>query len=131
LQQLVGAQENVGDQLLFFTGSNYSKTAIEYANERQIALFQYDPWGRMRPMNVVAVEIGALRSGPPAFMSGAGGVRVSNTLASSPLKRHISKHWSAWASAFFAVAPITNIGKPEARRSRAQPMGTALAYMRL
>jgi hypothetical protein len=57
LQRLVGARPNEQDRMFFFTGSNYSNHAVDYANERGVALFQYDPWGRMTPMNVVAAEM--------------------------------------------------------------------------
>lgn len=64
LQQLVGAQVAPADQMFVFTGTTYSMHAIVYADQRNIALFQYDTWGRMKAMNVVAAEVEAGRRRP-------------------------------------------------------------------
>ena len=51
LQQLVGANDRPEAKLMFFTASNYTAAAVEYADSRHIALFTYGPWGRMEPTN--------------------------------------------------------------------------------
>lgn len=52
LQRLVGARgRNTDVQLIFFTGTRYSEQAIAYANEMDIALFNYKLDGRIQAMN--------------------------------------------------------------------------------
>lgn len=55
LQRLVGARgRDVKKELLFFNGAGYSRSAIEYANEMGIALFNYGQTGEMEPINSAA-----------------------------------------------------------------------------
>lgn len=70
LQRLFGARGKALDkQLLFFTGSSYAATAVEYARENDIALFVYGLDGAMRPVNGIARRISAV---PSAGTSSAG-----------------------------------------------------------
>lgn len=64
LQQLVGASDRPGDKLAFFTASNYSAAAVEYAEARQIALFTHGPWGQMEPVNASARVSATTRDEP-------------------------------------------------------------------
>ncbi|MEU9473612.1 restriction endonuclease [Streptomyces avermitilis] len=58
LQRLFGARGRAMDkQLLFFTGSSYAATAIEYAAENGIALFVYGLDGSMTAVNAPARRI--------------------------------------------------------------------------
>jgi hypothetical protein len=99
LQRLVGAQEGPGDQLFFFTASSYSTAAVTYADERDIALFRYDPWGRMTPQNRRAATVAAVPAHPdPLAAGGVTALRVS--LAAEHLKRH----WAAWAGGYLLLA---------------------------
>jgi hypothetical protein len=69
LQNLFGARgRNMHQQLLFFTGSSYASTAIEYADTNDIALFVYALDGAMTPVNNAARRVGAppARVTPPA-----------------------------------------------------------------
>lgn len=56
LQRLYGAAP-VGAELLFFTGASYSARAIEYADERDIALFRYELDGSMKALNARARSV--------------------------------------------------------------------------
>ncbi|GAA0955936.1 restriction endonuclease [Actinocorallia libanotica] len=57
LQRLVGARMRGEQQLFFFTGSAYSAPALAYGEAMDIALFQYDPWGRMKAANKPASAV--------------------------------------------------------------------------
>jgi hypothetical protein len=58
LQRLFGARgRHLDRQLLFFTGSGYASTAVEYAAENDIALFVYALDGAMTPVNAPARRI--------------------------------------------------------------------------
>lgn len=57
LQQLVGAEGVTGRHMFFFTGSSYSRHALEYAERMGIALFVYDLHGRMTPMSTAAEQV--------------------------------------------------------------------------
>ncbi|USQ85567.1 restriction endonuclease [Streptomyces phaeoluteigriseus] len=58
LQRLFGARGRALDkELLFFTGSSYAATAIEYAAENGIALFVYGLDGSMTAVNAPARRI--------------------------------------------------------------------------
>jgi hypothetical protein len=53
LQRLVGARGRALEtELLFFTGSDYAATALAYADEMDIALFQFALDGSMTALNV-------------------------------------------------------------------------------
>ncbi|MEU9305864.1 restriction endonuclease [Streptomyces sp. NPDC048269] len=59
LQNLFGARgRDMDKQLLFFTGSSYATTALQYADTNDIALFVYALDGAMVPVNKVARRIG-------------------------------------------------------------------------
>lgn len=66
IQQLVGAEMTRGREKLFFTSSSYAQPAIEYAAELDVALFTYDPFGRMTPVNGAARSI--IRRGEQSFI---------------------------------------------------------------
>lgn len=58
LQLLYGARGGASNkQLIFFTGSDYTTTAVTYADENDIALFVYSLDGSMRAMNAIAERI--------------------------------------------------------------------------
>ncbi|MFJ5724823.1 restriction endonuclease [Streptomyces sp. NPDC093149] len=58
LQRFVGARpQGSTAQLIFFTGSDYARTAVAYAQERDIALFTYRLDGTMTPLNDTARSI--------------------------------------------------------------------------
>ncbi len=60
LQRLFGARGlDMGKQLLFFTGSSYAATAVDYANKNSIALFVYALDGTMKAINPIARQISA------------------------------------------------------------------------
>ncbi|CAL9509929.1 hypothetical protein SUDANB105_03588 [Streptomyces sp. enrichment culture] len=71
LQRLFGARgRHMDRQLLFFTGSSYASTAVEYAAENDIALFVYALDGAMNPVNAAARRISsAARKQKPAQTS--------------------------------------------------------------
>lgn len=66
LQRLAGAARP-GSQLIFFTASKYSKQAIEFADERGIALFSYDPVGTVTAENRDAEWLIQKDNPPPRF----------------------------------------------------------------
>lgn len=52
---LVGARGRATEaQLMFFSGTGYVATAVEYANEMDVALFTYDLPGTVTPVNWLA-----------------------------------------------------------------------------
>ena len=58
LQRLAGAAAvEPGKQLFFFTGSDYTATALEYADVIGMALFSYGLDGSMAPVNAVARHV--------------------------------------------------------------------------
>ncbi|MEV4721255.1 restriction endonuclease [Micromonospora noduli] len=60
LQLLYGARGGASHkQLIFFTGSGYTTTAVTYADENDMALFVYSLDGSMRAMNAIAERISA------------------------------------------------------------------------
>lgn len=61
VQRLVGARGHGAHRLLFFTGTGYSRTALQYADEMGVALFTYEITGRVSPVNEHAREV--LRTG--------------------------------------------------------------------
>jgi hypothetical protein len=127
LQRLVGARADADDQLFFFTGSNYSKAAVEYADERGIVLFQYDPWGRMKPMNPVAVAVKRSKAETQIHNAQAPLAEEPDSLRHprqrqprirpsrdwTPVKQHFKKHWAAWAAGYFVLLPVVMIGDQE------------------
>ncbi|WP_229890442.1 restriction endonuclease [Streptomyces mashuensis] len=71
LQRLFGARgKDMGKQLLFFTGSSYTSTAVAYAAENDIALFVYQMDGSMDAVNSPAHRIAAAR--PPSRITPPG-----------------------------------------------------------
>lgn len=65
LQRLFGARGKRFElQLFFFAASPYSTHAVSYANEVDMALYTYDPTGRITPVNPVANRIAARASAP-------------------------------------------------------------------
>lgn len=57
MQQLVGARGRGQQQLFFFSGAGYARTALEYADMMAIALFKYDLLGRAAPVNRAAHDV--------------------------------------------------------------------------
>jgi hypothetical protein len=57
LQRLVGASRRGGQDLLFFTATGYSRAAVDYADDMDIALFTYDVTGVVTAENSPAVAI--------------------------------------------------------------------------
>lgn len=49
LQRLVGAREDPSHELFFFSASAFATPAVEYADQRAIALYTYGPYGEMIP----------------------------------------------------------------------------------
>jgi len=56
IQALVGAGMGRRGRGLFFTGSSYSRAAVEYADKHDLALFSYDYMGLVRPVNTSATS---------------------------------------------------------------------------
>ncbi|MER7195933.1 restriction endonuclease [Streptomyces flaveolus] len=68
LQRLFGARGRALDMdLLFFTGSSYATTAIEYAAENGVALFVYGLDGTMTAVNAPARRIATTAAPAPAI----------------------------------------------------------------
>ncbi|MEW1863076.1 restriction endonuclease [Streptomyces sp. NPDC088194] len=102
LQRFVGARPHGSDaQLIFFTGSNYASTAVYYAQERDIALFQYRLDGAMVPVNAAARRISSrvLPAGSPPAVSGT---------AEQP--NFWGRNWRLIIGLALLVAPIGSIG---------------------
>lgn len=56
LQNLAGAARP-GKRLVFFSGSSFSKAAMDFAAQRNIALFVYDLSGQMQALNGSALDL--------------------------------------------------------------------------
>lgn len=66
LQLLVAARRrDASDALFCFSGSGYTQAAVEYADDRGIALFTYDIEGAMQPVNPAAVSVTTGQAPPP------------------------------------------------------------------
>lgn len=71
LQQLVGARgRDYHKDLLFFAATSYSKHALSYAADLNIALFTYDILGKMTPVNSAANRIVSKTASAPAYDGG-------------------------------------------------------------
>ncbi|WP_369023586.1 restriction endonuclease [Nocardia cyriacigeorgica] len=58
LQRLFGARGKRYDlRLFFFAAAPFTAHAIEYADDVEMALFTYDPTGRVTPVNATATKI--------------------------------------------------------------------------
>lgn len=66
IQRLVGARGHGTEDLLFFTGSGYSKAAREYADDLGVALFTYDLTGLVSAFNDEAHHVLTLGSAATA-----------------------------------------------------------------
>lgn len=108
LQQLVGARMRTSQMLFFFTGSNYSKTACEYADQMGIALMRYDPWGRMTPVNAVAARVAPGTAAPVEGPTGDS--EASRVTPRTPIRAHVARHWAAWLGGCLLLAPFGSMG---------------------
>ncbi|MEV7128222.1 restriction endonuclease [Streptomyces sp. NPDC093260] len=107
LQRLFGARGRAMDKdLLFFTGSSYAATAVEYAAENGIALFVYGLDGSMSAVNALARRIAAAPAPAPAPSSPAtpGQVAAPAILVASVRKSRPGKGRIALGLALTAVA---------------------------
>jgi hypothetical protein len=111
LQRFVGARPHGSDvQLVFFTGSNYASTAVSYAQEWGIALFQYRLDGSMVPVNAAAGRISSRV--PVVSRPVASWPVVSRPVASWPVAppNFWGRNWRVIIATVLLIAPIGSIG---------------------
>lgn len=108
LQRLIGAAATVpGVQLMFFTGSDYSATAVEFAGMVNMALFRYGLDGAVTPVNETARWV---------MRQSAQGVRVpaiarQHTRASQPFPQSTPDwKWRLKNGGWYLALPMFSAG---------------------
>ncbi|MFB0617849.1 restriction endonuclease [Streptomyces sp. AGS-58] len=107
LQRFVGARpKGSAAQLIFFTGSDYTPTAVAYAREWDIALFRYSLDGTMTPVDQTARRVhrrpASAPTGPPA--------RPAPERAPAAAGGFWQRHWRVVAGVLLLMAPLGSIG---------------------
>ncbi|MFF0966058.1 restriction endonuclease [Streptomyces sp. NPDC003703] len=115
LQRFVGARPKGSTaQLIFFTGSDYTTTALAYAREWDIALFRYRLDGTMTPANDTARRVhrrtaAARVPGPAAAPPAAG----RSGRAPAPDRGFWRRNRRVVAGVLLLMAPLGSIGDEE------------------
>ena len=109
LQRLVGARGQRYDlQLLMFAKAWYSRDALIYADEMNIALFHYEGDGSMMPMNAAAEQISHTSAGaPPRSAMGAYPGEVRRPRSGRARK------WRIGFAVLFLIAPFAGLQNEE------------------
>ncbi|MFI9345771.1 restriction endonuclease [Streptomyces sp. NPDC052773] len=103
LQRFVGARPKGSTaQLIFFTGSDYTPTAVAYAQEWDIALFRYRLDGTMTPVNDTARRIHRRPASPTAPQA------PGRTPA--PNRSFWQRNWRVLVAVPLLMAPLGSIG---------------------
>jgi hypothetical protein len=126
IQRFVGAAAGEpGKRLIFFSGSGYTATAVDYANSAGVALFQYALDGSVRPVNTAAPAMGG---GPVAY----GGAQPALTFPVRTVdwKARLSRGGWYFALTILSVGYLTAIPFWHARFKLRRPslQRTAIAY---
>jgi hypothetical protein len=141
LQALYGARgTDLSKQLLFFAASNYSKQAVDYADQMQIALFVYEPLGTLVPMNkhASALSHAGSRTNVQSEWNRIAALLISlcfvvlgpllNELWDRSMRPFLNAHWRLMYSIAVTIGAVTGIvslivAEPEP----AQIIGTVIA----
>ncbi|WP_411082254.1 restriction endonuclease [Streptomyces sp. cmx-18-6] len=121
LQRFVGARPHGSTaQLIFFTGSGYTATAVVYAEERTIALFTYRLDGTMTPVNDTARRIhrsAAASASTAASASAASTAPVASTASMAVRdpgtaggQTFWQRNWRVVVGVLLLMAPLGSIG---------------------
>ncbi|MFK4797587.1 restriction endonuclease [Streptomyces sp. MPA0124] len=103
LQRFVGARPYGSNaQLVFFTGSDYTSTAVAYAQEWNIALFRYHLDGSMAPVNDAARQIHRLSA--PTMPKTVRSAEPART------QTFWQRNWRVFAGVCLLMAPLGSIG---------------------
>lgn len=104
LQRLVGAALHSGRELFFFSGSGFATPAIQYAEGARIALFTYDPWGRMTPINGEARAV--ISVAERLHQTGHDNAQVAkgSPAATGPREKHWARKYVAGFFAFWCLS---------------------------
>ncbi|MFF1281532.1 restriction endonuclease [Streptomyces sp. NPDC058299] len=107
LQRFVGARPKGSTaQLIFFTGSDYTPTAVAYAQEWDIALFRYSLNGAMTPVNETARRI---HRRPASAPTGPAARSVPGR-APAAGQGFWQRHWRVVVGVLLLMAPLGSIG---------------------
>ncbi len=103
LQRFVGARPYGSTaQLIFFTGSDYTPTAVAYAQEWNIALFSYRLDGAMTPVNDTARRI-------QRSSASTAPIAARNT-KTAEVQTFWQRNWRVFAGVCLLMAPLGSIG---------------------
>ncbi|MEU3861583.1 restriction endonuclease [Streptomyces sp. NPDC028722] len=107
LQRFVGARPKGSTaQLIFFTGSDYTPTAVAYAREWDIALFRYGLDGTMTPVNDNARRIHRRSASAPTGPT----ARPAPGRAPAADLGFWQRHWRVVVGVLLLMAPLGSIG---------------------
>jgi hypothetical protein len=137
LQRLggVGASEP-GKQLFFFSGSDYTATALEYADATGMALFSYGLDGSMAPVNAAARHVMRV-SPPPQPVTQAAPARAAASARVAVPVREPANWKERWkVGGWYLGVPILSAGvlaavpfwHAQSRLNRPELRSLALAY---
>ncbi|MGV9273186.1 restriction endonuclease [Streptomyces griseosporeus] len=113
LQRFVGARPRGSTaQLIFFTGSDYTQSALTYAAEWDIALFRYGLDGAMTPANDVARRVQRRAVAQPSAQAPTRTAPASVPVrASAPPERPFwQRALRVWFGVTLLLAPLGSIG---------------------
>ncbi|MFF9275981.1 restriction endonuclease [Streptomyces griseosporeus] len=111
LQRFVGARPRGSTaQLIFFTGSDYTQSALTYAAEWDIALFRYGLDGAMTPANDVARRVQRRAVAQPAAPAPAARPSVPVRASAPPERPFWQRALRVWFGVTLLLAPLGSLG---------------------
>jgi hypothetical protein len=116
LQRLVGARGlDHNARLLFFSGTDYAATAVEYADHMGIALFQYALDGAVQPINSAARHLVATAAPHPQVPSHSPPMTgwMPPPQKQSTLGPFVARNWRLILGVVLLIAPFGSLGDPE------------------
>lgn len=111
LQRLLGAATGTQAQLFFFTGTGYSRHAVEFADQTGIALFTYALDGSMTAINRVAHVVVQQRQSVNHLspMQPSRSVMVNRRLSANSKTRALMLNWRAALGYLFLLILAGNV----------------------
>jgi hypothetical protein len=111
LQRFVGARPRGSTaQLIFFTGSDYTQSALTYAAEWDIALFRYGLDGAMTPANDIARRVQRRAVAQPAAPVPAARPAVPVRASAPPERPFWQRALRVWFGVTLLLAPLGSLG---------------------
>lgn len=110
LQRFVGARPRGSTaQLIFFTGSDYTQSALTYAAEWDIALFRYGLDGAMTPANDIARRVQRRAVAQPATPAPVARPSVSVRASAPPERPFWQRALRVWFGVTLLLAPLGSL----------------------